>query len=70
MAAKLVAVVGLRLRSVGIVQSPLPFKVGLTLPKTPRNSGMEKLLKGSGGILREGMLLVWVFFLAAVWQMY
>ena len=48
---------------------------GLALPKISRKGGMEKLLKGRG-ILRRGdsvgkggMLLVWVFFLARVWQM-
>ena len=59
-----------------IVRLPLFFKEGgLTLPKIPRKGGMEKLLKGRG-ILRRGdsvgkggMLLVWVFFLARVWQM-
>ena len=54
-----------------------PFKGGgIGLTKNLKKGGMEKLLKGRG-ILRRGdsvgkggMLLVWVFFLARVWQMY
>ena len=60
---------------------PLPpprfLKGGLILPKIPRKGAMEKLLKGwrilrrgGGRVCRKGgMLLVWVFCLAAVWQM-
>ena len=52
-----------------------PFlKGGLTLPKIQRKGEMEKLLEGrgnpkKGGFWKKGgMLLVWVFFLARVWQ--
>ena len=58
-----------------IVQLALFKGVGLTLPKTPRRVGMEKFLKvrgdpKKGGFCRkDGVLLVWVFFLVKVWQM-
>ena len=49
--------------------------MGFTLAKIPRKGGMEKLLKGGrdpkeGGcsLRKGGMVLVWVFFLAGVWQ--
>ena len=51
--------------------------VGIDLTKNPKKGGeMGKLLKDrgdpkKGGFCRKGggMLLVWIFFLAGVWQM-
>ena len=52
-----------------------PLKGKISPTKNLKKGGMEKLLKGKGdpkkgGFCRKGgMLLMWVFFLAGVWQM-
>ena len=58
-----------------IVWTRSPFLKGwIDLTKNPKKEGIEKLLKGRGilrryGFCRKGgMLLFWVFFLAAVWE--
>ena len=51
------------------------FEGGIDLTKYPKKGGDGKIADGSGdpktwGFCRkEGMLLVWVFFLAGVWQL-
>ena len=71
------------IKRLNVLFRKFPFKGGgIGLTKNLKKGGMEKLLKGRG-ILRRGdsvgkgdavgkggMLLVWVFFLARVWQMY
>ena len=56
--------------------NPPPFfKGGIDLTKNSKKGGMEKLLKGRGILRREDsvgkgrMLLVWILFLAGVWEM-
>ena len=65
------------IKRLNVLFRKFPFKGGgIGLTKNLKKGEMEKLLKGRG-ILRRGdsvgkggMLLVWVFFLARVWQMY
>ena len=51
------------------------FKGGIDLTENSKKGGMEKLLKGRGILRREDsvgkgrMLLVWILFLAGVWEM-
>ena len=71
-------------KSIIIVRTPPPppppsvFKGGFDLTKNPKKGGDGKIAEGledpkkggGGGVCRKGgMLLVWVFCLAAVWQM-